>query len=103
VENQPSLYERLDLITQKISVLTEHVALLNAENDKLQQEITDMHDALAHKDIIIKSMEKRNSDLLTQAKRYTAEETLKIRRELDNYIREIDRYIEMLQQHEEGK
>jgi HEPN domain-containing protein len=103
VETQQSLYERLDLIAQKTSVLTEHVELLNAENDKLQQEIIELHDALAHRDIIIRSMEKKNSELLTQAKRYTAEETLKIRRELDNYIREIDRYIEMLQQHEEGK
>jgi hypothetical protein len=48
-------------------------------------------------------MEKKNADLMSQAKRYTAEETLKIRHELDKYIREVDRYIEILQQHEEGQ
>ncbi len=103
METQQSLYERLDLIAQKVSVLTEHLEHLNAENDRLQQDIHQLHDALAHRDIIICSMEKKNAELTSQAKRYTAEETLKIRHELEKYIREVDRYIEILQQHEEGQ
>ncbi|WP_353484275.1 hypothetical protein [Haliscomenobacter sp.] len=91
--------EQFERIESKIRRLFDLVKLLRSDNASLQDENLKLKEVIAQRDTAIRALQvqvERASNALVKQRREESEQSEKFKEQIDQYVKEIDKRIELL-------